>query len=176
MTALFAFACSRCGTLHEGSPSFGFLAPDQYASLSDEQKERLATLTEDVCIIADGDGTDRFVRAVLEVPIHGVDDPFLWGVWVSLSEKSFDRYLETSDDPVEGEAFFGWVCNDIALYPSTRARPADVVVRSAGMRPRVVLHRGDREDDPLVVDQVSGISIARAQELAERALHGRSTP
>jgi hypothetical protein len=128
MPAIFAFACSRCGTLREGSPSFGFFAPDQYASLSDEQKERLGTLTEDVCIIADGDGTDRFVR------------------------------------------------NDIALYPSTRARPADVVVRAAGMRPRVVLHRGDPEDDSLVVDQVNGISMARAQELAERALHGRRTP
>jgi hypothetical protein len=35
-----------------------------------------------------------------------------------------------------------------------------------------VLHSGDDEDDPFVLDQMNGISVARAQELAERALHG----
>ncbi|MFP5409514.1 MAG: DUF2199 domain-containing protein [Gammaproteobacteria bacterium] len=38
MGAIFAFKCSCCGELHEGSPSFAFNAPDQYASLSKEQK------------------------------------------------------------------------------------------------------------------------------------------
>src|SRR5262245_35105893 len=109
MAAIFAFRCSCCGKVHEGSPSFGFNAPDQYASLSDEQKERMGTLTEDFCTITHEEGTDRFIRAVLEIPIHGVEEPFLWSVWVSLSEKSFNRYKETYDAPVEGEGFFGWV-------------------------------------------------------------------
>lgn len=39
-------------------------------------------------------------------------------------------------------------------------------------RPRVVLHRGDNEIDALVIDQHEGISIARAQQLAEQSLHG----
>jgi hypothetical protein len=171
MAAIFAFRCSCCGKVHEGSPSFGFRAPDQYASLSDEQKERMGTLTEDFCTITHEEGTDRFIRAVLEIPIHGIEEPFLWGVWVSLSEKSFNRYKETYHAPVEGEGFFGWVCNRIALYPYDRSRPSDVVVQLGRSRPKVVLHRGDPEDDPLVIDQINGISIARAQELAERALH-----
>jgi hypothetical protein len=33
-------------------------------------------------------------------------------------------------------------------------------------------HRGDPEGDPLGSDQLQGIAIARAQELAERAMHG----
>ena len=171
MAAIFAFKCSSCGEIHEGSPSFGFNAPDQYATLSDEQKSRMGVLSEDFCTITHTDGIDRFVRAVLEVPIHGVEKPFLWGVWVSLSEKSFNRYKETYSDPVVGEGFFGWVCNRISLYPYEQPRAADVVVRSGRSRPLVVLHRGDPEDDPLVLDQMHGISVARAQELAELALH-----
>ena len=102
MAAIFAFKCSSCGEIHEGSSSFGFNAPDQYATLSDEQKSRMGVLSEDFCTITHTDGIDRFVRAVLEVPIHGVEKPFLWGVWVSLSEKSFNRYKETYSDPVVG--------------------------------------------------------------------------
>ena len=171
MGAIFAFKCSCCGEIHEGSPSFAFRAPDQYASLSEEQKEKMGMLTPDFCTITHEEGTDRFVRAVLEVPIHGVEEPFLWGVWVSLSEKSFNRYSETFEAPVAGEGFFGWVCNRIDLYPYEHARAADVLVQAGRSRPRVVLHRGDAEDDPLVIDQVNGISVARAQELAERAMH-----
>lgn len=171
MPAIFAFKCSCCGEVHEGSPSFAFHAPDHYVNLSDEQKAARATLTDDFCTITHDEGTDRFIRAVLEVPIHGVDEPFLWGVWVSLSEKSFDRYWKTYDDPVAGDGYFGWVCNRIALYPYAQARPADVHVQPGGQRPKVELHRRDPEDDPLVIDQVNGISVARAQELAERAMH-----
>jgi hypothetical protein len=173
MAGIFAFKCSCCGEIHEGSPSIGFRAPDQYITLSEEQKARMATLSSDFCTIAHEGETDRFIRAVLEVPIVGVEEPFLWGVWVSLSEKSFNRYRETYENPVAGEGFFGWVCNEIKLYPYSRPRASDVIVQSGRDRPKVVLHRADTEDDPLVIDQMHGISVARAQELAERARHNR---
>jgi hypothetical protein len=171
MAGIFAFRCSCCGEMHEGSPSFGFRAPDQYASLSEEQKIRIATLSSDLCTIANEGSSDHFIRAILEVPIHGIEEPFLWGVWVSLSEKSFIRYRETYERAVAGEGFFGWVCNQIKLYPHSKPRPSDVIVQSEHSRPKVVLHRTDTEDDPLVIDQTDGISVGRAQELAERALH-----
>jgi hypothetical protein len=171
MAAIFAFKCSSCGEIHEGSPSFAFKAPDQFASLTEAQKSEMGTLTEDFCTITHSEGTDRFIRAVLEVPIHGIEEPFLWGIWVSLSEKSYNAYSETYDDPVPGQGFFGWVCNKIALYPYEHSRPADVVVQGGRSRPLVVLHKGDPEDDLLVIDQVNGISIKRAQELAEQARH-----
>lgn len=171
MAAIFAFKCTYCGEIHEGSPSIGFRMPDQYASLSDEQRAAMGRWNEDLCTITHEDGVDYFIRAVLEVPIHGVDEPFLWGVWVSLSEKSFNRYVETYDDPVEGDGFFGWVCNEIRAYPFDRARPADVRVQPGRQRPKVILHRADEERDPLVIDQVHGISVARAQEIAERVFH-----
>ena len=171
MAAIFAFRCNCCGDVHEGSPSFAFTAPDQYVGLSDEQ-QAVNTLSDDLCFIERDGVTDRFIRAVLEVPIHGVSEPFLWGVWVSLSETSFERYVDTFDDAVSGEGFFGWVCNNISVYPYERSRAADVVLQGGRSRPKVILHRGGPEDDRLVIDQAQGISPERAQQLAERALHG----
>jgi hypothetical protein len=172
MTAIFAFKCSDCGAIHEGSPSIGYRMPDPYACLSEAERTATGTLSSDLCTIAHDERTDYFIRAVLEVPIHGIAEPFLWGVWVSLSEQSFNRYVETYDDPVEGDGFFGWVSNAISAYPLHRSRPADVFVQSGGRRPRIMLHRGDPEDDPLVIDQVHGISVSRAQQIAEGAFHG----
>jgi len=88
MGAIFAFKCRCCGEVHEGSPSLAFRAPDQYASLSEEQKRQVGTLTQDLCTITHEGGTDRFIRAVIEVPIHGVEEPFLWETIRSLSIKS----------------------------------------------------------------------------------------
>lgn len=171
MAAIFAFKCSCCGELHEGSPSIGYRMPDQYASLSQEQRAAMGELSEDLCTISHDDGVDYFIRTILEVPIHGVEEPFLWGIWVSLSEKSYRRYVETYDDPVEGDGFFGWVCNEIPAYPFEGARPADVHVQLGRQRPKVILHRNGREQDPLVRDQVHGISAMRAQEIAEQVFH-----
>ena len=171
MAAIFAFKCSCCGEVHEGSPSIGFRAPDHYAGLTEEQKASLGKLSDDFCVITHADGTDYFMRAVLEVPIHGTEEPFLWGVWVSVSKKSFERCWETFEQPVEGEGFFGWVCNEIPVYPYSASRAADVIIQSGNQRPKIFLHRDDPEDDQLVIDQVHGISVVRAQQLAERALH-----
>jgi hypothetical protein len=61
MAAIFAFKCSCCGEVHEGSPSFGFKAPDHYASLSDAQKESMGNINDDFCTITHESGTDYFV-------------------------------------------------------------------------------------------------------------------
>jgi hypothetical protein len=173
MAAIFAFTCSSCGDIHEGSPSFAFRAPRQYASLSEEQKSQMGSLTSDFCTITHDEGTDYFVRAILEVPIHGIEDPFLWGIWVSLSEQSFARYRETYDDNARaGEGFFGWVSNDIPVYPYAQSRPSNVVMQPGGNRPTVTLHHSDLPDDPLSIDQAQGITVAKAEELAERTQHG----
>ena len=171
MAAIFAFKCSCCGDVHEGSPSVGYRMPDQYACLSEEQRAAMGWLNSDLCTITHGEGTDYFIRAVLEIHIHGIEEPFLWGIWVSLSETSFNRYVETYDNPVDGDGFFGWVCNAIPAYPYEGSRPADVIVQLGGQRPKLILHRSDPEDDQLAIDQANGISIVRAQEIAEHVFH-----
>ncbi|TFZ07657.1 DUF2199 domain-containing protein [Ramlibacter humi] len=171
MAAIFAFKCSCCGKVHEGSPSYAFKAPDHYASLSEEQKAAMGRINTDLCTVTRGEGTDYFIRTVLEIPIHGVAEPFTWGVWVSLSEKSFKRYVETYDEPVEGDGFFGWVCNAIPWYPPAEPLATDVAVQLGGKRPLLFLHHGGSDDHPLIVDQRRGISVAKAQEIAEFLQH-----
>jgi hypothetical protein len=171
MAAIFAFKCTCCGEVHEGSPSVAFKAPDQYACLTDEQKDRMGRIDPDFCTITHESGVDYFIRAMLEVPIHGVEEPFLWGVWVSLSQKSFDRYRATFRDPVPGDGCFGWVCNVPSAYPTQSSRGSNLHFQQGGHRPLVILHSREPETDPFVLDQMNGISIAKAQQIAERSLH-----
>jgi hypothetical protein len=174
MAGIFAFTCACCGKVHEGSPSFAFNAPWHYSTLSDEQKRSMGMLDSDLCTINHAEGTDYFIRAILEIPIHSVEEPFIWGVWVSLSEKSYSRYVDTYDNPIEGDGFFGWLCNRLPCYPDTLALAANVHVQMGGKRPTVRLHRGNSNEHPLVRDQHQGIGVKRAQEIAEQAMHGRS--
>ena len=60
MAAIFAFTCTSCGKMHEGSPSFAFDAPLQYTSLTEEQQKSMAKLSSDLCTITDDEGTDYF--------------------------------------------------------------------------------------------------------------------
>lgn len=171
MAAIFAFQCTCCNEIHEGSPSFLSPEPDAYAGLSEAQRQSMGWINSDACVITRDDHTDYFVLAILEVPIHGVEQPFSWAVWVSLSEKSFKRYAETYESPVQGETFFGWVANALPAYPYDRPRAADVIVQLGGHRPKLRLHAREPEDDALVIDQIHGISVSRAQQIAERVMH-----
>jgi hypothetical protein len=171
MAGIFAFVCKSCGQTHEGSPSFGYEAPWHYSCLSDEEKRTIAELDSDRCKIGYSDQTDYFIRTVLEIPIQGVEEPFTWGVWASLSAKSFNRYLETFNAPIVGEQYFGHLCNRLPFYPDTIGLHTDVIVQGDRSRPTLRLHRGDASGHPLVTDNHEGITVARAQEIAEIATH-----
>jgi hypothetical protein len=171
MAAIFAFTCTCCNEIHEGSPSYAFNAPDHYACLNEVEKASMGHLDDDLCMIKHDEGCDYFIRALLEVPIHGVEEPFLWGLWVSVSQRSFERYVETFDNPVAGDCFFGWVCNAVPCYPAAGELASDVVVQADGQRPLLFLHQDGENDHPLIADQKQGISIAKAQQVAEFLLH-----
>jgi len=167
MAAIAAFTCSTCGRLHEGSPSFSFPSPWHYLQLSDSERSN-ATLNSDTCTITHTDGTDYFVRVLLEIPIHGVDQPFLWGVWTSLSKASFDRYLATWDDPNETDSYFGWFCNRLPYYSDTLGLKTNVHPRKGGVRPYLTL---ERNGHVLAEHLADGISVQLAQKIAERVIH-----
>ena len=168
MAAIFAFRCSCCGELHEGAPSIGFDAPHHYAGLNETERETLATLGSDLCTIDHDEGRDHFVRACLETPIHGHGDPFIWGVWISLSAENFTRYQELPDPPPPGESYFGWFSNRLPGYPETLNLKTRVRPRGDNLRPWVEL---EPIDHLLSHDAQEGLTVARAQALAEPALH-----
>ena len=58
--------------------------------------ESAASLTSDDCVI---DGTAFFVRGCIEIPVHGQADPFIWGVWVSLSVVALHTQMIHPDGP-----------------------------------------------------------------------------
>lgn len=167
MAAIFGFKCSTCGEVHEGSPSFAFRAPDPYLEQPKAAQEA-GKLGSDLCWYEDDDGRHQFIRVCLEIPIHGVSEPFLWGVWVSLSRKSFERYTETYEEPDTGDRYFGWLCNRLPYYESTYALKTQVHPRSAKTRPWIEL---EDSAHALCRDYRDGISIARAQEIAEAVMH-----
>jgi hypothetical protein len=92
------YKCSLCGQIHEDWPAIAFNAPYHYDTLPDMDKENRAEISSDFCIINHGDQTDRFIRAVLFQKINADAEPLNYGVWVSLSEKSFDDYKEHFHD------------------------------------------------------------------------------
>ncbi|HCH0555852.1 TPA: DUF2199 domain-containing protein [Pseudomonas aeruginosa] len=169
MAAIFEFTCSCCGKRHEGSPSFGYKAPMYYDVLSGQDKQSLATLTDDLCEIASHEGTDYFARVALELPIQGVEEPFLWGVWVSLSRESFERYTSTWGEHDESDSYFGWFSNRLPYYPDTINLKTNVRPRNGGLRPYLELAPSAH---PLAIHYSEGLSIQEAQRIAEKVIHG----
>lgn len=177
----FEFRCGCCGEMHRGSPSFAYDRPP-LMPMSDEEFERRVKLSDDLCrVLPPEDDPDRpwdfWLRGILEIPIHEVDEPFTWGVWVSQSQDSFERYHRTFDEDQSADGSFGWLPNTIPIYnetpdPSeTDNFAADVRWGKPGQRPQIELHEVDH---PLYRDQVEGISWDRAVELAMVAMHGRA--
>src|SRR5690606_13167034 len=116
----------------------------------------------------DEGGVHYFIRAVLEIPIQGVSEPFTWGVWSSLSKASYDRYVETCNNPDTDDCFPGYLSNYLPYYENTYALKLDVHPQEKNQRPLLVLH--DAEHD-LVSDFKNGISVSKAQEMAEQCMH-----
>lgn len=100
----------------------------------------------------------------------GSEDPFVWGVWGSLSEASFERALDLwDDDERAGEGFFSWLANDLPGYPSTLSLPCDMELRGSGVRPLLVVHPDSGH--VLASAQAEGIDEHEALRLAAAAAH-----
>ena len=175
----FEYRCACCGKVHRGSPSVGYIKLGAFFSVPEEEREARVQLTNDLCEIAPPAdeperGTAYFIRTTLDIPIHGVDEPFCWGVWVSQLEEAFRRYVETYHGDQSGMGSFGWLNATMPGYEEhdadgfVRSVPCDVLWDQKGERPKVEVQECDH---PLFADQRDGITWERAAELAQRALH-----
>jgi hypothetical protein len=167
------WTCKTCGEVHEGIPdSYGYEAPWQWYTIPKAERTKRAFLNKDYCVI---DETDFFVRGCLEIPIVGATEPFLWGVWVSLSKLNFEREQQLVNDPkrTDEPAYFGWLCSRIEIHPDTAGLKTDVHTLRVGLRPLV---RVERSNHPLSLEQHSGISTDRVVDIAEKMQHGWKHP
>jgi hypothetical protein len=122
--------CSRCGEEHEGLPlDWAFDKPAFWEGPRADGDE----LTEDTCVWTD-DADERayFVRGVLMLPVRDTGQVFGYGVWSSLSERSYTRFLERWDDEDREHEppYFGYLSNSLPGYPDTLSLHLAVVTRS----------------------------------------------
>src|SRR5688572_13369322 len=128
------YTCATCGREHGDLPHIGSAAPYQWADRFANDPNSL--FTNDLCII---EGRDFFVRGVIEIPVHGYEHEFGWGVWVSHKKENFEVYREHFDSGEIGP-FFGWLATEIAYYgQSTLELKTMAHYRAGGLRPRIVL-------------------------------------
>lgn len=159
--------CVSCEGEHKGVFDLACAKPDLFPG-SEEAAPNSALdldgnfLSEDFCVL---DGQHFFVRAVLELPIIGVDgEQFGYGVWATLSRENFERYVETFDSGEQGGMgpWFGWFSNRLKGYPETLSLKCRVHPASGRQRPRIEL---EPTEHPLALEQRNGITFDRLLEI-----------
>ena len=155
--------CCACGEVHQGVFDLGCFRPDYWQGSADYQPNQVALesnhfLSEDFCVL---EGTHYFIRCVLEIPIVGYPSQrFGYGVWSSLSLKSYQQYSSIFDT---GEidsviSWFGWLSNRLQGYPDTLNLKCRVHPRAGRQRPTIEL---EPIDHPLVKESIEGITPER---------------
>jgi len=145
----------------------GISAPQNWLALSEAERQTRGKIDPDLCII---DNREFYVRGCLEIPVIGSDQPFVWGVWISVSKASWDRILELwqADDVSDEPPRFGWLSNWISGYPEPREIKCNLHIRPGNLRPAVELQLSDY---PLAIEQREGISMERVMEIVSPILH-----
>ncbi|MNV00085.1 hypothetical protein D3C71_902410 [compost metagenome] len=153
--------CRICGKTHDELPAIGFDAPFYYHELSEEEKKEIAEISDDFCVITHPEQTDRFIRTVLSVPVIGGCEGLDYGIWVSVSEKTFDEYKSDFKKDTESKTYFGFVSNELNDYQeSTLGLHVNIKTRSGGFRPEIIPHETDH---PLISDWENGITLEEAK-------------
>ena len=158
--------CSSCGEIHDELPALAFTTPFYYETLNEKDKEEMAEISSDFCKISHEDQTDMFIRTTLKMQVNDACEDLDYGIWVSLSEKSFNEYKTEFKNNIEGKTYFGMISNEIPDYEeSTLGIHVNVSTKSGGIRPEIIPHQNEHK---LVLDWKNGISIMEAEKRVER--------
>jgi hypothetical protein len=161
MNLLPTHTCPSCGELHHDWPALAFSSPFHYNELNDHEKKTTATLDSDFCVIEDGETTDKFIRCTLSQTVNDHCEDLQYGLWVSLSEKSFQDYEDNYNNENHEVTYFGWLCSSIPGYEDTLSIPTTVYTQVGNNRPEIVPH--EDFDHPFVKDYYAGISKDEAE-------------
>ena len=137
------------------------------AAVSMKELEQRIVFTPDQCVI---DGKDFYLRGRILVPVIGVEEPFVWGVWAEVSPTNFVRTNElwTMEGREAEAAFPGWLNTQLPVFGDTFNLEVSVQTQRVGKRPHFTVVD---EEHPLAVEQRNGIKMRRVEEIAERMLH-----
>jgi hypothetical protein len=165
------FQCSVCQLWHDALPlSYSVKVPLAVNGIPEDELLRRVVFTADQCIV---DERQFYLRGRIPVPVLGQDEPFIWGVWASVSQKDFLRTNELWN--VSGREaeppFLGRLNSEIPLYGDTLNLPVRVRTQIVGRRPHFEVLDAVH---PLAMEQREGISLQRVCEIAEAILHPKS--
>lgn len=155
------YTCSECGQTHSEWPALTFKSPANYDFLSEKEKSELGVLNADFCEIHYPNQIDRFIRVTLIQKVNNTCQNLEYGLWVSLSEKSYLDYKENFDSQNHETGYFGWLCNTIPEYGDTSLIPCDVFTKKGNDRPEIFPHQS--YEHPFVSDYYNGISKKEAE-------------
>jgi hypothetical protein len=168
MTQQNGFQCSVCQLWHDTLPlSYSVKAPLAAQGIPEDELLRRVVFTVDQCIV---DERNFYLRGRIPVPVLGQEQPFIWGVWASVSQKDFIRTNELwkiagrETEP----AYLGRLNTQIPLYGDTLNLAVRVRTQVVGRRPHFEIIDPAH---PLAIEQHEGISIQRVREIAEEILH-----
>jgi hypothetical protein len=168
-TIFDGYVCEICGHFHGGQYiSLAFDSPDPYAALSTIERDR-AHLGTDDCVIG---GDEYYLRGIIELPIVGLDEVFLWGAWARVWQKDYEEFAAHYDaegrDKLIGP-YKARLCNNFPGYElETLNLKCNLKVQPVGTRPLLVI---DEPEHPLATEQRNGISLTRARQLSALVRH-----
>ncbi len=167
------FICSCCGIEQETYPALGYKVPLYYSCLSEEEKKDLAEITSDTCIVKETENTFYFIRGVLIQKVTDGCQNLEYGVWVSLSEKSFTDYLVNIDNVDHQATYFGWFNSLLPDYEIEEMEnlSTNVMTQGKGNRPTIEIQKEQTINSKFADDYHNGITEKEAIRRIEKALN-----
>ena len=138
------YRCRSCDQLHDGLPTaYGADAPAYWYGLKSPEREARFRLGSDTAIF---DDEHYFVLGRVEIPIHGEEEPFVWGAWITLGHNDFERAIEHWETPGRErllEPTVGFLSSVLPTYPDTLNLVGRLHTRPLGLKPYIELGATD---------------------------------
>ena len=158
--------CNVCNCdLGEVPMCFGSNSP-ALSMVPEEEHETRVKQNADQCIV---DEEHFFVRGHIELKLTDTDEVFIWSVWVSLSEDSFEHMSTSWDNEgrENNDPYFGWLMTSLPCYPETHHIKTSVQTTPVGNVPLIIL---EPSDHPLSLEQQTGITMQRVHEIVHSVM------
>jgi len=143
--------------------------PDSYSWLNQKERKERALISSDQCII---DNEKYFLRGLVELPIIGFNECFLWGVWACIWKEPFDEIGKHWETPGRDKLigpYKGRLNNGLSEYtPTTFNLKCTIRIQPIGSRPLFFI---DEPGHPLAIEQRDGIALERVQQIASALIH-----
>jgi hypothetical protein len=150
------FVCEVCGKPQEGTVlDVAFRRPEACLRVPPAERKSRCRESDDLVAV---DSKAWFIRGLLELPLTDREDAAALGVWVEVSQRAFDRYVELFDDPAQGQEppFSGTLATVVPGVPPTEGLPVEIRLTSAKTRPEV---RVLDSSHPLARHQAQGLTV-----------------